>query len=332
METRQTILIVDDSPAGRDTLEALLFQQGYELAFASSGIETLKVSQELLPDLILLDVMMPGMNGFEVCQHLRSDPRLAEVPIIMVTALDDQASRIKGIEVGADDFITKPFNRVELRARIKTILRLNRYRNLQDERSRLISALDNLRVAYDETIQGWGRALDLRDDETAGHSARVADLTLQLAAAIGVSQEELVHIRRGAILHDIGKIGIPDRILQKNGPLSEAEWKVMKMHPVYSYEMLSPIKYLETALEIPYCHHERWDGSGYPRGLKEEAIPLAARIFAVVDVWDALNSDRPYRSRWPEDKIKAYILEQSGIQFDPHVVDAFLEMIEQTSG
>ena len=331
METKQTILIVDDSPAGRDTLEALLFQQGYELAFASSGTETIKVSQELLPDLILLDVMMPGMNGFEVCQHLRSDPRLAEVPIIMVTALDDQASRIKGIEVGADDFITKPFNRVELRARIKTILRLNRYRSLQDERSRLISALDNLRVAYDETIQGWGRALDLRDDETAGHSARVAELTLQLAAAIGVSQEELVHIRRGAILHDIGKIGIPDRILQKNGPLSEAEWKVMKMHPVYSYEMLSPIKYLETALEIPYCHHEKWNGSGYPRGLKEEEIPLAARIFAVVDVWDALNSDRPYRSRWPVEKIKAHILEQSGMQFDPHVVAAFLEMIEQIS-
>jgi putative two-component system response regulator len=332
METKQTILIVDDSPAGRDTLEALLFQQGYDLAFASNGAETIRISEELLPDLILLDVMMPGMNGFEVCQHLRSNPRLAEVPIIMVTALDDQASRIKGIEVGADDFITKPFNRVELRARIRTIMRLNRYRNLQEERSRLIAALENLHVAYDETIQGWGRALDLRDDETAGHSFRVAELTVKLAVAVGVDPDEIVHIRRGAILHDIGKIGIPDSILQKNGPLSDAEWEVMKKHPVYSYEMLSPINYLGTALEIPYCHHEKWDGSGYPRGLKGEEIPLAARIFAVVDVWDALNSDRPYRSKWPVEKVKTHLLEQSAKHFDPQMVTAFLKMIAAEQG
>lgn len=328
MALAQTILIVDDTPVGRDTLEALLYKQGYNLAFASSGPETLIKAKELMPDLILLDVMMPGMNGFEVCTHLRANPILAEVPVIMVTALDDQTSRVKGIEAGADDFITKPFNRVELRARVKTILRLNRYRSLQDERSRLISALENLQAAYDETIRGWGYALDLRDDETQGHSKRVAELTELMAYEIGIPQEEVLHIKRGAILHDIGKIGIPDSILLKNGPLSEEEWKVMRQHPRLGFEMLSRIEYLKPALDIPYCHHEKWDGSGYPRGLKGEEIPLAARIFAIVDVWDALNSDRPYRSKWPYEKTKNHIVEQSGIHFDPVIVQPFLALAE----
>ena len=187
MALTQTILIVDDTPVGRETLEALLYKQGYTLAFASNGPETLVRAEELMPDLILLDVMMPGMNGFEVCSRLRENPITAEVPVIMVTALDDQTSRVKGIEAGADDFITKPFNRVELRARVKTILRLNRYRRLQDERSLLISALENLQAAYDETIRGWGYALDLRDDETQGHSKRVTELTEQMAIKMEIS-------------------------------------------------------------------------------------------------------------------------------------------------
>ena len=328
MAIAQTILIVDDTPVGRDTLEALLYKQGYSLEFASNGPETLVKAEELMPDLILLDVMMPGMNGFEVCSHLRDNPITAEVPVIMVTALDDQSSRVKGIEAGADDFITKPFNRVELRARVKTILRLNRYRRLQDERSLLISALENLQAAYDETIRGWGYALDLRDDETQGHSKRVTELTEQMAIKIGISPEEIIHIKRGALLHDIGKIGIPDSILLKNGPLSDEEWKIMKQHPIHGFDMLSRIEYLKPALDIPYCHHERWDGSGYPRGLKGIDIPLAARIFAIVDVWDALNSDRPYRLKWPLEKIKSYIYEQSGKHFDPDIVQPFLELAE----
>lgn len=329
MENIQTILIVDDTPAGRETLEALLFQQGYQLEFASNGPDTLVMAEKLLPDLILLDVMMPGMSGYEVCEKLRSNPLLAAVPIVMVTALDDQNSRIEGIEAGADDFITKPFNRVELRARVKSILRLNRYRSLQEEKARLTNALENLHIAYEETIQGWGRALDLRDDETQGHSRRVAELTEQLATRMNVPDDELIHIRRGAILHDIGKIGIPDHILQKNGPLSEAEWEIMKKHPIYSYNMLSPIGYLQPAIDIPYAHHERWDGSGYPRGLRQEEIPLAARIFAVVDVWDALNSDRPYRSRWAPEKVIAYLKQQSGKHFDPQVLQAFISLLEE---
>ena len=177
--------------------------------------------------------------------------------------------------------------------------------------------------AYDATIEGWSHALDMRDRETEGHTQRVAEITLMLADAVGVEKESVLHIRRGALLHDIGKMGIPDHILLKEGPLDANEWEIMRKHPVFAYNMLSPIKYLKPALDIPYCHHEKWDGSGYPRGLAGEKIPLAARIFAVADVWDALLSDRPYRKAWSKEETRAYILENSGIHFDPKIVEAF---------
>jgi PAS domain S-box-containing protein len=183
-----------------------------------------------------------------------------------------------------------------------------------------------LMLAYDDTIEGWSRALDLRDRETEGHTRRVTEVTLQLAAALGVREAEMVNIRRGALLHDIGKMGIPDQILFKPGPLTEEEWAIMRRHPQYAHDMLSPISYLRSALDIPYCHHEKWDGSGYPRGLKGKQIPLAARLFAVVDVWDALNSDRPYRAAWPGGKVLAYIQTLSGAHFDPEVVEIFLNL------
>jgi PAS domain S-box-containing protein len=182
-----------------------------------------------------------------------------------------------------------------------------------------------LSLAYDATIEGWSRALDLRDKETEGHSQRVTEITLRLARAMGMSDKELVHVRHGALLHDIGKMGIPDTILLKPGPLTDDEWSIMRKHPVYAYDLLSPISFLLPALDIPYCHHEKWDGTGYPNGLKEDQIPLAARIFAVVDVWDALCSDRPYRAAWPAEKARSFIMEQSGKHFDPRVVTAFLE-------
>jgi PAS domain S-box-containing protein/putative nucleotidyltransferase with HDIG domain len=182
-------------------------------------------------------------------------------------------------------------------------------------------------VAYDATIEGWSAALDLRDKETQGHSQRVTDLTLQLAQSLGFTDEQLVHVRRGALLHDIGKMGIADAVLLKPGPLSDEEWVVMRQHPAFAYEVLQPIQFLRPALDIPYCHHERWDGSGYPRGLAGEAIPLAARIFAVVDVWDALRSDRPYRLAWGTARVLDYLRAQSGKQFDPAVVEAFMTVI-----
>jgi HD-GYP domain-containing protein (c-di-GMP phosphodiesterase class II) len=184
-----------------------------------------------------------------------------------------------------------------------------------------------LTLAYDTTIMGWSRAMSLRDKETFEHTDRVVEITIQIALIMGISKEMLLHVRRGAILHDIGKMGIPDGILLKPHELTPEEWEIMRKHPVYAYEMLQPIAYLRPALDIPYCHHEKWDGSGYPRGLKGEEIPLAARIFSVVDVWDALRFDRPYRKRWSDKKIMEYIRSESGKYFDPQIVDVFIHVI-----
>jgi len=443
MTQTSTILIVDDEPIGREILARLLLNPNYELLFASNGAEALAQVDKLIPDLILLDVMMPEMDGFEVCQRLRSDPVLEQVPVIMVTALDDRASRLRGIEVGADDFISKPFDRIELRARVRTITQLNRYRRLLEERAKLErlielspdgilvvnslgqilldnpamrqmvgaklmvnqrilyfvateeieqlfhflktlvkghtqsarfetvfmrlngtefpvevnagsilwegepavqiivrdislrkqaeealrSAHSELERAYDATIEGWSRVLDLRDKETQGHSVRVTEMTLHVARAMGMSEKDLVQVRRGALLHDIGKMGIPDNILLKPGPLTDKEWEIMRLHPTYAYQMLFPIPYLKAALDIPYNHHEKWNGQGYPRGLKGEQIPLAARIFTIVDVWDALRSNRPYRHAWPKDKVCEHIRSLSGTHFDPSLVDVFLKIV-----
>ena len=185
----------------------------------------------------------------------------------------------------------------------------------------------SLEQSYDATLKGWARALDLRDRSTEEHTTRVTELTIRLAKIMGFDEPELTYIRHGAILHDIGKIGIPDNILLKPGQLTPEEWAIMRQHPVYAYEILKPIVYLQPALDIPYCHHEKWNGTGYPRGLKGDQIPLPARIFAVVDVWDALTSSRPYREAWtPEDAFE-YIKFQAGHHFDPEIVQAFMKMI-----
>ncbi|MBI3165103.1 MAG: GAF domain-containing protein [Chloroflexi bacterium] len=190
----------------------------------------------------------------------------------------------------------------------------------------LQASKDELEIAYQATLEGWVRALDLRDKETEGHTKRVTALTQTLARGMGLKEDEIVHITRGALLHDIGKMAIPDGILLKPGKLSDDERVLIQKHPLYAYEMLSPIKFLHPALDIPYCHHEKWDGSGYPRGLKGEDIPFAARIFAVVDVWDALVSDRPYRKGIQPSEVKKNIRELSGSHFDPRIVDAFLSL------
>jgi HD-GYP domain-containing protein (c-di-GMP phosphodiesterase class II) len=185
-----------------------------------------------------------------------------------------------------------------------------------------------LRLSYDATIEGWSYALDLRDRETEGHTRRLVEMTIQLGRRVDIIEEELIHIRRGALLHDIGKMGIPDNILFKPGALSEEEWQVMRMHPVYAYDMLSSVSYLRKALEIPYCHHEFWNGEGYPRGLRGEDIPIKARIFSLADVWDALNSDRPYRPAWPRPKVIDYMKDMAGVQFDPTLVPEFIDLVE----
>lgn len=190
----------------------------------------------------------------------------------------------------------------------------------------------NIRLprAYDATIEGWSRALDLRDRETEGHSQRVTEFTVRIAEDMGLGEEELHYVRWRALLHDMGTMGVPDTILLKPGPLDPEEWEIMRKHPQFALEMLSPIEYLRPALDIPYSHHERWNGTGYPRGLKGEQIPLAARIFAVVDVWDALTSERPYRPAWTKENAIEHIKAASGTHFDPRVVEAFLSVVEDT--
>jgi putative two-component system response regulator len=329
MDQNGSILIIDDDASAQKAVESLLMNQGYQLLFANNGVEGLKLASEQEPDLILLDVMMPGMDGFEVCNRLRANILLAEVPVLMISALDDRTSRLRGIETGVDDFISKPFDRNELRARVRTILRLNRYRKLRNEQDLLEDALDKLQGAYDKTMEGWVKALDLRDHETEGHTQRVTKMTVRLAQAMGIDGENLVHIRRGALLHDIGKLSVPDSILFKPGKLTDGEWEIMRMHTNYAYEWLFPIEYLRPAIDIPYYHHEKWDGSGYPCGLRGEDIPHAARIFAVVDVWDALSSNRCYRTAWPKEEVLKYIREQSGKHFEPKVVDMFIHLLSE---
>jgi HD-GYP domain-containing protein (c-di-GMP phosphodiesterase class II) len=196
------------------------------------------------------------------------------------------------------------------------------FENLQRSNQELIQA-------YDTTLEGWARALELRDRETEGHTRRVTELTMRLARYMGVGDNEMVNIYRGVLLHDIGKMGVPDHILKKKGKLTPEEWVEMRQHPTYAYNLLAPISFLRGVMDIPYCHHEHWDGSGYPRALKGEQIPLSARIFSVVDNWDALLSDRPYRKAWPREKVKAYLKECAGTILDPRIVDIFLTMVEE---
>ena len=192
--------------------------------------------------------------------------------------------------------------------------------SLQQSQKELINA-------YDDTLEGWAKALELRDKETEGHSERVIELTIQLAAEMGIHGETLTNIRRGALLHDIGKMGIPDAILLKKGHLSEEEMTIIRSHPKLAYDMLKEIDYLRAALEIPFCHHEKWDGTGYPRGLKGEEIPIVARIFSIVDVWDAMTNDRPYRKAIPREEVISYLIDQSGRHFDPNIVNVFIHIL-----
>jgi putative nucleotidyltransferase with HDIG domain len=191
----------------------------------------------------------------------------------------------------------------------------------------LRQANQELSVAYDSALQGWSSALELRDYDTEKHTNRVTAHLLSLARYMGVPEDEIVHYRRGALLHDVGKMAVPDSILRKAGPLSDQEWEVMRQHPIYAYVMLRKIPFLQKALDIPYCHHEKWDGSGYPRGLLKKQIPLSVRIFSILDAWDALRYDRPYRKAWPKEKVLEFIAEQSGKDFDPEVVNIFFAWI-----
>lgn len=326
-----TILVVDDDPASRELLTKLLSAEGYDVRTAAGGMEGLTMAASVPPDLILLDVMMPVMNGYEVCRQIRTDPLLQETPVVLITSLNDTKARLRGIEAGTDDFVSKPFDLSELRARVRNIAQLNRYRKLVTQRAefqRLLAEADN---ACDLMLENWARTLEWRGVESAGHSRRVAALAVELARELKVPAEELVEVRRGAILHDIGESVIADELLLKPAALSEDEWTTVRKHPLYAEELLGSIAILRPALAIPFHHHERWDGSGYPNGAKGRDIPLPARLFAVVDVWDALCAHRPYRRAWPREKARAYLQDQAGLLFDPAVVTAFMSVLSRVS-
>ncbi|HPH96353.1 MAG TPA: response regulator [Anaerolineaceae bacterium] len=367
------LLIVDDVETNRDVLTRQLQKQGHTITTAINGREALeRVACETF-DLVLLDLMMPELDGFEVLQRLKADPHTQAIPVIMISALDELEGVVRCIEMGAEDYLPKPFNPVILRARVGACLEKKRLHDQEqaylEQVQRVIAAaaaveanafspgsLDEvaarsdalgqfarvfqglfkdlqfsharLAEAYDITLEGWAHALELRDQETEGHCRRVTDLTVTLCRRLGVPENDLIHVRRGALLHDIGKMGIPDAILLKPGPLTDEERSIMQRHTEYGYALLKPIKYLSPAVDIPYCHHEKWNGTGYPRQLKETSIPLAARAFAVIDVWDALTSDRPYRAAWPKEKAQALIVKDAGSHFDPWVVQEFLTLIK----
>jgi putative nucleotidyltransferase with HDIG domain len=254
-----------------------------------------------------------------------------DIPFIIVSGTIGEEQAVLAMKAGASDYLVKgrlarllPVVERELADAQRRRLQRRAERALRDREQQSVLELAN---AYEATLAGWGRALDLRDKETEGHSQRVTDLTVRLARAMGMSDAECVHVRRGALLHDIGKMGIPDSVLHKPAPLTPEERALMKQHPLYAMELLAPIEYLRLSLDIPYCHHEKWDGSGYPRGLKGEAIPLAARIFSAVDIWDAIRSDRPYRTAWSVDRAREHLASLAGTHLDPQVVDAFLSLL-----
>ncbi len=317
------VLLVEDSPDDAFLLERELTRLGYD--FALDRVETAPAMARALEggayDIVISDYSLPEFNApaaLAVLQGVEID-----LPFVIVSGTVGEETAISSLKAGAADFIVKgSFARlgpaIERELAEAAQRRARRQAEIDLHRSR-----DELAAAYEFTLQGWARALELRDAETEGHSHRVTDLTVAMGRLAGLSEPELVHLRRGALLHDIGKMGVPDSILLKPGPLDDNEWAAMRRHPTFAYEMLQPIEFLRPALDVPLYHHERWDGTGYPQGLAGEDIPLGARLFAVVDVWDALSSPRPYKDAWPASRVDEHLRTLRGSHFDPQAVDVF---------
>ncbi len=307
---QHTILVVDDEPTNLRVLNQVLANQ-YRLIFAKNGQEALSLTEKNIPDLILLDVMMPQMTGYQVCETLKADNSLKHIPVIFVTALDDQDDEAKGLNLGAVDYIAKPISAAVVRARVKTHLSL-------------VQA-DELRRTRLQIIQRLGRAAEYKDNETGMHVMRMSHYSRIIAKGYGFSEIEAENLFNAAPMHDIGKIGIPDSIMLKPGKLTKEEFAVMQQHPEIGAEILgeSDSDLIELAKVVSLTHHEKWDGSGYPKGLKGQNIPIEGRIVALADVFDALTSVRPYKDAWALDKTMAFIDEQTGKHFDPEVVSVF---------
>ncbi|MCQ4269995.1 response regulator [Pseudomonas kuykendallii] len=311
VDSRPKLLLVDDEATNLQVLRHIL-QDDYRLLFAKSGAKALELALTESPDLVLLDVMMPGMTGFEVCSTLKAEPSTAGIPVIFVTALADIDDEARGFEVGAVDYITKPVSPPIVKARLRTHLSLVHVETLRQTRL--------------EIVQRLGLAAEYKDNETGLHVIRMSHYSQVLARAAGYSAAQAEELLHAAPMHDVGKIGIPDAILRKRGALDEDEWRVMRSHVTIGARIIGehPSGLLRTAQRIALGHHEKWDGSGYPLGLAGEAIPLEARIVAIADVFDALTSVRPYKAAWTVEDALDLLRRESGRHFDPRLVELFM--------
>lgn len=310
LDQRKRLLVVDDEPTNLHVLRQIL-QDDYRLLFATDGAKALQLAQQK-PDLILLDVMMPGMDGYAVCEQLQSRPETAAIPVIFVTALSDSADEERGFALGGVDYIVKPLRAPIVRARVRTHLTLVRAQELRASRLQIVQRL--------------GRAAEYKDNETGKHVIRMSLYAKALALALGCGPEWTDDLFNAAPMHDVGKIGIPDAVLLKPGALDEQEWAIMRSHPQVGAEIIGEHDHpmLQMAHTIALTHHEKWDGSGYPQGLAGTAIPLASRIVAVADVFDALTTVRPYKQAWSVEEAFTYLRDQAGRHFDPALVELFL--------
>lgn len=324
---KSKVLIIDDTFVGYSAIEEHLVLEDFECVTQPDPRKGLEHILADLPDILIIDVAYAGIDAWSLVDSVRRTKSIEDLPVVMVTGVADVEMRIRAYEMGADQVITKPYSNAELSAIVRCMSKLNRFRKLAEQRNEIQKSLIAVRQAYDKTIQGWVKALDLRDHETEGHSVRVAQMTIHLARAFEVSADEIPHVWRGALLHDIGKLAVPDAILRKKGPLTQEERRVMEKHPLHAHEMLYPVEYLRDALPIPVYHHEKFDGSGYPFKIRGESIPFAARMFSVVDVWDALSFNRPYRPAYPQTQVRQILAEGSETHFDPDCVGMFLDLL-----
>lgn len=342
MRLPASILIVDDEDVSRDLVCAVLEPLGYRMDHAPNGQAAIARAQACPPDVILLDVLMPDMNGYEVSRTLKAHQTTSASPIVMMTSLDGAEERVRALESGADDFLSKPVDITELRARVKSLVRVKSYhdhmKSYQQELERLVEirtrdlqiAMERLKTSSLETLYRLVAAAECKDKDTGGHIGRVGQYAEALARELGLDNSQIEDIRIAAPMHDVGKIGIPDGIMLKPGSLTLEERMIMQQHPMIGAQILngSDSAIINLAESIALTHHERWDGMGYPAGLRGAEIPLPGRIVAVADVFDALCSRRPYRSEpvYPVDRVFEMISEGRGKQFDPDVVDALLSI------
>ena len=322
------ILLVDDEPMNLHLLKRVLADD-YTPLFAKNGPEALDRAARNGPDLILLDVMMPGMDGYAVCEELKADARTAKIPVIFVTAMNDVQDETRGFEAGAVDYISKPVSPPLVRARIRTHLALRDQNRHLEEKVRERTA--ELRQTRLDIIHRLGRAAEFRDNETGYHVIRMSHCCRLLAEKAGLDDEARHVILQASPMHDVGKIGIPDRILLKPGPLEPDEWELMKRHPEFGAQIIGQhdSSLLRMAATIAMTHHEKWDGSGYPQGLAEERIPIHGRITALADVFDALTSERPYKKAWSVEDAFDFVRDQAGRHFDPNLAELFLSSREE---